>query len=223
MDYTLAILTHGKGRTLDQTLASFYDKVKPRPSHVIVHMDGRGGNVPALTAAGPGADVHIGSEQKGFCHATGHLWRWASQADTEFVFWLEHDFVFLRPVDLDPLADVLRADSKLCQMQLMRTAVSAEEISAGGLFESRLGEYERVTPLIGDELHHWMRHRSYLTTNPSLMRTAWMAGNQWPDDDEPHCEGRFGIDVVNRGFYFGVWGCGEPWVEHIGHRTGFGY
>jgi hypothetical protein len=227
MDYTLAVLTHGTAPRLDSVLNSFVDKVKPTPERVIVYVDGAN---PPNCGVRNGWSFRTSGRQEGFCKATRDLWRWASEpADaTEFVFWLEHDFTFLRPVDLHDLAVPLR-DPKLAQMQLMRNAVSVEEVAAGGLYEMRREEYE--TKFIGmgwDDLaeapeRRWLLHRSYFTTNPSLMRTAWMAENPWPDDNEPFCEGRFGIDLVERGFHFGVWGYGEPWVQHIGQRTGFGY
>jgi hypothetical protein len=31
------------------------------------------------------------------------------------------------------------------------------------------------------------------------------------------------MDLRELGFDFAVWGSGEPWVEHVGVRTGFGY
>jgi hypothetical protein len=227
IDYTLAVLTHGQGIPLGHTLMSLLDKVRPKPTRTLVYRDGPVGRMPNVELP---AEVDMSAEQRGFCRSTQHLWQWASRADTEFVFWLEHDFRFLRPVDLTDLAVPLLGDPMLAQMQLMRNAVSVEEIAAGGLYEMRRADYERVAAVVdtpgafgSDSVRTWLRHRSYFTTNPSLMRTAWMAENPWPDDDEPHCEGRFSIDLVQRGFSYGVWGSGEAWVEHIGHRTGFGY
>jgi hypothetical protein len=227
LDYTLAVLTHGPGRTIYQVLASFQDKVTPRPSRIAVHCDGpRQAPVRALDLL---AEQSFDSEQRGFCRATGRLWKWASDGETEFVFWLEHDFVFLRPVDLEPLAATLRADPTVAQMQLMRTPVAQAEIAAGGLFEMRRDDYTPrmwvpeppITNVPGD-VCIWQSHRSYFTTNPSLMRSEFMALNPWPDDDAGQCEGRFSIDLVKRGFSFGVWGSGEPWVQHIGRRDGSG-
>ena len=229
LDYTLAVLTHGNMDTLDRSLASFFDKVKPRPNRVIVHGDAPSG-MPSVPF--PVSQFSFTVEPRGFCKATGALWHWASAPGQpggdlpEFVFWLEHDFVFLRPVDLEPLSDVLNADKSLAQMSLMRTPVSPEEISAGGVVQSRPGEFEEhllVSIARREVENRWLRHRSYFTTTPSLMRTDFMMWNHWPDDDLPECEGRFGIDLVQRGFEFGVWGSGEPWVEHIGVRTGVGY
>ncbi len=226
LDYTLAVLTHGRSRTLDATLRSFTDKVKPHPARVLIHSDGP--RSVELQARGLTAEQRFDSQQRGFCQATGRLWNWASEPDietTEFVFWLEHDFVFLRPVDLTDLATVLNDDKSLAQMSLMRGPVSTEEINAGGLYNLRRGDFDPIISYdldISEEPMHWLQHRAYFTTNPSLMRTAWMSANPWPTD-ESHCEGRFGIDLLQRGFSFGVWGGGEPWIDHTGRRDGFGY
>jgi hypothetical protein len=226
LDYTLAVLTHGPGRTIHQTLASFQDKVTPRPSRILVHCDGpRQAPVRALDLI---AEQNFDSEQRGFCRATGLLWKWAADGATEHVFWLEHDFTFLRPVDLQEMAYVLDQDAGIAQMQLMRTPVAREEIAAGGLYEMRRDDYtprdwEPLTSEYDPEkVRRWQEHRSYFTTNPSLMRSEFMAVNPWPDDDAGQCEGRFGMDLVRRGFTFGVWGSGEPWVQHIGRRDGSG-
>lgn len=230
MNYLLAILTHGDQATLDRTIHSFTDKVRPDPARVIVLADGSA-NIRASVRQG--WSIRFDPQAQGFCGATRALWDWAvaaaESADVPFVFWLEHDFTFLRPLDLTDLAEPLLEEEGLCQMQLMRNAVSREEIAAGGLYESRPGEYtpKRTEPFPTGSAYdpdndlRWLEHRSYFTTNPSLMRTAWMDKNRPPVT--PECEGHFGIDLVRRGFTFGVWGSGEPWVDHIGVRTGFGY
>jgi len=227
MDYTLAVLTHGRSRTLDATLRSFTDKVRPHPVRTILLHDGP--RQRDIQAHGLTTEQRFDSKQRGFCAATRKLWHWAgdpSDEATEFTFWLEHDFIFLRPVNLEPMAEVIAANKGLCQMQLMRGPVSIEEVNAGGLYQMREDDYTQMdsTPLTDEaDARRWLQHTAYFTTNPSLMRTEWMMWNKWPDDDEPACEGRFSIGLVERGFYFGVWGSGEPWVDHVGHRDGFGY
>lgn len=219
IDYLLVVLTHGthpRHDSLEETLESFYNAVSPRPAGMYLHQDGEGS--PHFYRGFPTpmryeADLN---PQLGFCGSTAKAWAAACESELPHVFWLEHDFRFLRDIDLDPLEQVIFRDRTLAQMSLMRNAVSPEEIAASGLYEMRREEYHA-------EPEGWLSHRSYFTTNPSLMRTAWMRTNPFIDDGEPHCEGRFGIDVVKRGFRYGVWGDGEPWVEHIGTRTGFGY
>jgi hypothetical protein len=213
VNYTLAVLTHGRGSMLTETLRSFRDNVEPQPVRVLVHSDAGFGQwrVPF-----PRLNVRVEREPRplGFCGATRSLWRRAMDEATAYVFWLEHDFRFLRPLDLTAIAATLEDQPELAQMALMRNAVNEAELAAGGLFESRRGEYE--------EVDGWLRHRSYFTTNPSLMRRPFMEAHPWPDH-ESECEGRYGLDLVAAGFSFGVWGHGEPWVEHVGIRSGFGY
>lgn len=205
--YVLAVLSHGddEDRYLADTLMAFDWQVSPTPILSV--------------------RVHDRPPLKGFCHQTRTLWadaiRVAGEMDAEYVFWLEHDFHVTRPVDLRQLAAVLDADHGIAQMALVRNAVNATELAAGGLVASRPGEFT-------DE-GGWLSHRSYFTTNPSLMRTAFMAehpfgtagGKRLPQDIR--CEGEYGIALREAGFRFGVWGGGEEWVRHVGHRDGRGY
>lgn len=189
--------------------------------------------------------------QRGFCHACSAGWKAATEGalggvgngNHTHVFWLEHDFTFARPVDLRELAAVLDGEPDIAQMALMRNAASDEERAAGGLYELRADQYEQRYSCrwCGDRdgnraswceagcgrdynaMFPWLRHRSYFTTNANLMRRQFMVENPWPNDGLPQCEGRFGIALVKSGYSFGVWGSGEPWTEHFGIRSGFGY
>ncbi len=244
MNYRLVVLTHGDGPTLEDTLDSFGDHVQGRPpTDVVIVRDGPGYTyVPSWQRHVPTWRVlQVAPGPVGFCKATAYAWACGAAPGPEFVFYLEHDFRITRPVYLVAMAAVLDANPQLVQMALMRDAVNDAEKAAGGLFESRPGQYERRSTHIpleaspfrgsgaggrvidpGVVTADWLEHRAYATTNPSLMRRQFMADHPWPDYDA-ECEGRFGIDLVLSGYSFGVWGTGEPWVEHIGARTGFGY
>lgn len=225
MRYRLVVLTHGPDFSfLKRTLDSFNEHVTPQPTERVLVIDGD---------HQPSADLwpfERASTRRsaGFCEATRLAWSYGALRDLPACFYLEHDFEFLRQVDLRPLAAALLVHKDLAQMALMRDAVNAQEKAAGGLYESRPGQYEPETlyivPVVGEkeDEHRWLRHRSYFTTNPSLMRTGFMHDNPWPDYAD-QCEGRFGIDLRERGYSFGAWGSGEPWVRHIGERTGHGY
>lgn len=194
MSYELLILTHGEDSNIwvQQALSSFRSNVEPEPSAVHVFHD-------------PGL---------GFCGATRKAWGIMVGTKCEFVFWLEHDFIFRRSFDLLPIMDVLRENQELAQMSFIRQAVNEREQKAGGLVESYREAFE---PQEG-----WFRHRAYFTTNPSLMRRQFMEANPWPEMTR-RCEGHFAIGLIQAGYQFGAWGDGTPWVQHCGHRTGFGY
>ncbi len=220
MKYALAVLTHGPARTLPATLASFRENVSPAPAKVTVFSDGPSVQLePILHDTGfPGARIVHSRDQLGFCAATSMLWTLVQDArDVDYVFWLEHDFTFTRPVDLTGPAALLEAEPGIAQVAFVRQAVNDVERTAGGLIESRPGQF-----VAHDEPEPWLEHRSYYTTNPSLMRIVFMRQHPLRFDDKPYCEGRYGIDLIQRGFRFAAWGNGEVWVNHTGYRDGFG-
>lgn len=244
MDYTLAILTHGDGRTLRRTLETFNERVTPAPAAIRVFCDGMEtlayeNATRVVTEEFPGLQVedrlgfaatHV-SRQMGFCGATRRLWEIAVERKrSEYVFWLEHDFVFLRDVDLAEMAVVLDNDPQMAQMALIRDPVNSVEVAAGGLVASRPGEFLKASigEVVNGEIQplvSYLEQRSYFTTNPSLMRREFMARNPWPHDELDQCEGRFGLSLVALGYHFGAWGDGSEWVAHMGirDRLGFGY
>lgn len=219
MNYRLAVLTHGRMSTLDETIDSFRANVTPAPAGTFIYADGIWTSLQRewTLRRQDGYLFRSGPVARGFCHATRALWDWVSEPGADYVFWLEHDFLFLRPVDLAPIARILDANlNDLAQVALCRGPANEAETAAGGLVASRPGEFEPT----GDG---WLRHRSYFTTTPSLMRRAFMAANPFLYDGDPSCEGRYGAGLVERGYSFGLWGDGEEWVQHVGIRAGFGY
>ena len=238
MRYLLVVLTHGDKATLSDTLDSFAEHVQPAESEAAIVFDSAEQFEHDRTRLRSLAPLLRSTRGPlGFCGATRLAWGIAAESSRfDYVFWLEHDFVFIRPVDLREPKFVLDQNPQLAQMQFMRDATNPDEAAAGGLFESRRGQYWPHSAFFdrfkGDpgkldtphEMYEqaWLEHRSYLTTNPSLMRREFMATHPWPAYPD-QCEGRFGIDLAQAGFTFGVWGSGEPWVKHVGVRSGFGY
>lgn len=244
--YRLVVLTHGDSEPLPRTLESFRRMVTPMPTSKRLHVDAAlpDGCTPETPCQvdpwfAP-EETFWDRDQRGFCEAVRDAWMFNSSDAVEpaescnpepFVFWLEHDFEFLKPVNLAELATVLRAEPQVAQMSLMRGAVNPLERRAGGLYALHRREYQPVTThaandwLGGLSLYslQWLEHHMYYTTNANLMRTEFMRDNPWPIEYAEHCEGRFSHDLMARGYRFGVWGNGEQWIDHIGERTGFGY
>lgn len=233
MKYELAILTHGRASTFSRAIESFAAQVRPAPTSIRVFADGVRDMHPvaqALRSTFPTvrAAVAAPAGSRGFCAATATLWASCVQrSEADYVFWLEHDFLIERRVSMEQLASLLDQESKLAQVVLVRQAVNGEERRAGGVVQARPDAFAFRQSIVHAEdvdwKVDWLEHRAFYTTNPGLMRLDFMSENPWPNDDEPHCEGRFGLDLIERGYRFAYWGDGFPWVRHIGHRDGHGY
>lgn len=160
--------------------------------------------------------------RQGFGGAIRHAWEHLSHLWEPFVFHLEDDFTFNRPVDLSAMADTLMRNQHLVQLALRRQPWNDEERAAGGIIEQHPDDYTQSVDELG---YRWVEHRRFFTTNPSLYRRS-LIEHGWPEGE--HSEGHFthkilALDPRKR---FAFWGDrhDEPWVEHIGHeRAGVGY
>lgn len=165
----------------------------------------------------PEAVLLSATEKRGFDGAVRAGWDYLKYSSNEFVFHLEDDFLFKRPVDVMDLAVFLRRHSDVCQVSLLRGPANDQETVAGGVIQVDPDSYEQK----GDDLHSWIEHRKYFTTNPSLYRKS-LLGRGWPVG--ANSEGRFSVDLFTDPFLkAAIWGQGEEWVEHIGIRSGIGY
>lgn len=215
----VALLTIGDGRDdlLAQTLQSWYEATglpqdrSPNPPLVHhVHVDDR-------------------SHRLGFSGAIEEGWdRLRHLADFEYVWHLEEDWTFNRPVDLAALALLLDVQPHLAQVALRRQAWAPAELEAGGLVELWPDLYEDralsvIDPGGGMVDLAWLEHDLCFTTNPCLYRRS-MIDATWPSP--PGSEARMTERLRDLGYRFALWGDreDEPWVHHTGRqRTGTGY
>lgn len=220
MKITLLMFTDGREECLKQTLKSAEEKLIGKIAHRIIVND----------SLDPVFSEHLRdlchdftiirhTEKRGFCGAIQSGWA-AVPADTDYIFHLEDDFRFNRPVDLAAMAAVLDTHTHLVQLALRRQPWNAEEVLAGGIVEMWPDEYVGHSDGNGS----WLEHRLFFTTNPSLYHVRWIREG-WPD--APECERRFTEELLqDEEVRFGFWGkrTDDPWVHHIGdQRAGSGY
>jgi hypothetical protein len=175
---------------------------------------------------------HIdGGSRQGCAGAFQQVWRQvAAETQADFVFLIEQDFRFVRPVDLDSMSGLLDERPYLAEVALLRQPWNSEEKRAGGIVEWHPDWYVDMSDGRG---RHWLEHRSF-TTNPCLFRRS-LLDVPWPDSRPgAYSEGIFSHQIHEKGTpevpgeqvrcaYWGRRGSGV-WVEHIGHqRIGMGY
>lgn len=143
------------------------------------------------------------------------MWTYlGKRARGEYIFQVEDDFTYERPIDLDAMIAVLRDQPHVVQMALLRDACYADERETGGI----LG-----WPLPAFTFHDgWFEHRQFWTNNPSLFRRS-LTARPWPTGK--HSETLFGKAVLaDPAARAAFWGAGEEWIRHIGEvRAGTGY
>lgn len=243
----LLVMTDGRREYLPRTLASLEEMVTGPISRRIIHDDsGDPTNWAWLAETWPEYAVLRTGGRHGFGGAIRSAWQYLRglDQDTEYVFHVEDDFLFHRPVDLAAMATVLAEQPHLVQMALRRQAWNPGERQAGGVVEQHPEQYRQISDPAG---HTWLEHRLFFTTNPSLYRRSlcWLA---WPDG--PQSEGHFGLNLFTdqppllsgrsswaawrastgalppHELQAAFWGARDSgaWVEHIGHhRVGSGY
>jgi hypothetical protein len=225
----LVVITDGRRDCIARTIPSALDNLcGPITSRLIYDDSGDEANLDWLADQyEPHGFTVIGTHQRrGFGGAIRYLWReWLGPE--RFVFWLEDDFTFNRPVPLAAMCETLERYPYLAQLVLRRQPWNADERAAGGIVEQHPDDYT--------EHHHhdlaWLEHRRFWSTNPSMFRTDVCAAG-WPDTQQS--EGMFTHRLLADGIpgttpedvRFAFWGARDSgeWVTHIGHeRVGTGY
>lgn len=224
MNYRLVVTTDGRPGYLERMLDSFEKRVRPTPAEIVVVDDSGDEHYVRylMQLAGERRWRLIWHPQRqGFCRTVADGWREAGEPGPDWVFWTEDDFEFTRSIELGDLGHVLDHEAPVAQMALYRNPVSSEEHDAGGYIPMRRGAYAPR----GSGNVRWFEHTVCWTTNPSLFRASFARAYPWIDDGKPACEGRFGFDLREKRpeTTYGIWGAGEPWVEHFGERAGRGY
>lgn len=235
----LLVMTDGRDHLLEQTIASARENLRGNiveqwihaDGQVLMHADYLDRQYPDFVQIPPAWPA---GTRRGFGGAIDAAWRCLARHSTaDYVFHLEDDFTFNRPVDLDAIAEVLASTPDLAQMALRRQAWNDAERAAGGVIEQHPDAYTQM--VYGDpgrvsRMAYWLEHTLFFTTNPCLYPRRGRGHGQftvldpWPTG--PESEGRYGIRLREAGYRFGFWGRREdaPWVHHIGEtRVGRGY
>lgn len=218
----LVVMTDGRTDYLRQCLATI-DHLTGPITELWVHDDtGDDAYRAQLLAEMPGFQPLHEGRRRGFGGAIRRTWEQLlvrSQAD--LVFHIEQDFVFIRPVDLVAMTQLLMDEPMLAQVALRRQPWWApSELEAGGVVEANPTAF---TDMVDDRGNAWLRHQAFFTTNPGLYRRS-LCHRGWPPGRVS--ESKFGLRLFADGYSCAYWGARDSgiWVEHIGHeRVGNGY
>jgi len=223
----LLVITDGRKDCLIETIASAMDNLDgPITERWMYDDSGDPEHRAWLRKSYPQFNVmwHIEGRQGfgGAIRAAWHTLRLSSKAD--YIFHLEDDFTFNRPVPLNDMIDALDENDYLAQIALLRQPWNDTERAAGGIVQSNPCAYiERSHAGPHGHDYAFLEHRLFFTTNPSLYRRS-LLDHEWPLVE--HSEGMYSIALLELGYRFAFLGDfdTDPWVHHIGtNRAGTGY
>lgn len=223
----ILVITDGRREHLEETLASADAMLDgPITERWIYDDSGDPANEEWILSIAPRFELitHPNGRQ-GFGGAIRTAWSAiASLSRASYIFHLEDDFTFNRPVPLDDMAWILGGRRELAQLALRRQPWNDAERAAGGIVEQHPDDYADRSALRADRELAWLEHRRCFSTNPCLYPRRLTVEQPWPEGE--HSEGRYGIGLVEAGYQFGYWGSRDSgeWVHHNGHtRNGIGY
>lgn len=229
---TLLVMTDGRGDYLQDTIASFEEKVTGTITRRVIHDDSGDLDYSGwLRETFMNYEIIYGGDRLGYSGAVQRAWFELNHDDNRFTFHLEDDFVFNRSVDLDEIAEFLDEHWWLAQMALRRSAWGREQ---RGFVEDAPSAYtEMKTVSWKQPEHRWLEHQLYYTMTPHLYRSR-LRSVGWPDGEgsEIHYKDKLlqqGLpwNVLGEQTKFGFWGGiedGADAVTHIGEkRAGYGH
>jgi len=219
----LLVITDGRRDYIRQTIPSALAQLEgPVTRRVIFDDSGDPAHRDWLESEFPTFELVSRPDRQGFGGAIRAAWEHLRHIDEHYVFHLEDDFTFNRPVPLPDMIDVLEDRPFLLQLALRRQPWNDDERAAGGIVEQHPAAY---TQRCDDQGRCWLEHRLFWTTNPSLYRQDMTYQHPWPRGSRS--EGVFSHNLMRSPkIRFGFWGAmdsGEA-VTHIGQeRVGVGY
>ena len=165
--------------------------------------------------------IHHLEGRQGFGGAIREAWRTLRfESSADYVFHLEDDFTFNRPVPLEDMIEILDENRHVAQVALRRQAWNSVEKAAGGVIETNPDAYRAVY----GQFVSYLEHDQFFTTNPSLYSRRLIEQHEWPEGTQS--EGQFTEQLRQARRTFAYLGerTDPPWVHHIGdQRAGTGY
>lgn len=217
----LLVITDGRRDCIEQTLTSAAANLPNITERWIYDDSADPENWEWLLYRFPDFELIASEERRGFGGAIQCAWRvLRARSKAAFIFHLEDDFTFNRPVPIADMRRILTMKPTLAQVALRRQAWNEAERRAGGVIESNPSAFTEHTRAGLT----WLEHNLFFTTNPCLYRRDLIENHEWPDG--PGSEGHFSIRLRDVGYRFAYLG-GPDDMEHVTHigseRVGTGY
>jgi hypothetical protein len=209
---SLVVITDGRADCLARMWESLAEQV-PYDWHSVLVVNDDPGSFPVVPSWVRPLTVIQHPRREGGAGAVRSAWRNIVRGDQpRYVFHVEDDWVFTRPVDIDKMVTVLEEHPQLAQVVLRKQlmGVEAEWSPPGGWEEAWFPHRDFV----------W--HRRNWSLNPCLYPLCIPDTYPWPVGGHEH---HFTADLLADGWRFAFYGNWDdaPHIDHIGHVRSEGW
>lgn len=205
---SLVVITDGRQACIEKTIDrfnqiityDFFEKIIINDS-----ADSRYHNF--LLSRFPEFNIVSHEQRRGLAGAVQSAWSSISE-DTEYIFHLEDDFLLDKKIDIDHMIFLLKTNSYLVQMALVRGPVNPPEEEVGGFVFQNILDYHQKP--------EFFEHERLFTLNPCLYPISTTKIG-WPDHGG-ESEFTSKVHSLNAGYKFAYYGniYDDPMVAHIG-------
>jgi len=206
MKVALMVITDGRWDYLQRTLESAAECLDyPFSQRILVDDSGE-----ELGFCPDGFEFVKNTPRRGLAGAIQSGWD-ALDADIDYVFHLEDDFIFPDVVDVELMIELLEYENDLAQIALLRQPWSPEEKQAGGIYS--------IGPERFKQKYGFVQQQHLFTFNPCLYPIGVAR------DYRAGLEAELTADLLKDGWSFGYLGelGDEPRTIHIGIRRSRNY
>lgn len=216
---TLLILTNGRREYLKRTLSTL-GKLHGDFSRILIHDDSGDENYHHWLIKQFNFEIAT-TRKVGFAGAMISAWDKLKEDSNEWVFHLEEDFLFMDDIYVEDMVNVIKHNSYIKEIVLLRQPIAGRELVKGGIIASHPERYEDKT----DGKNYWLEHRVNFSCNPCLYKKSLIYDHPWPN--LPYSERVYSRKLFeDPNAKCAYWGkrTDPPKVWHIGEvRTGSGY
>lgn len=213
-DIVLIVFTNGRLKLLRETIDSAEKNLQCEFAYKLIMNDCPEVALELQNCYCPrGFGIYSNLVKSGYCSSIQKAWDSLKERH-QWIFHLEDDFIFNESIPVMDMIRVLKHDSRLAQMALVRQPVNSIELAAGSILKATI---ERYTPQKWDGFQ-WLESNFCFTNNPCIYpdlitRYPYPMEKAWPWG-----ENRFSEFLRAHGYRFGYWGTIEqsPKVTHIG-------
>ena len=230
-EFCFVILGNGRKGYLERTIASWEANLESKPKYQIIFDDSGNDKYRRWLKYAFGNRfeiVAVGDKPMGQPAAVQKIFDHIQTLDVDHVLSIEEDWMLFRPLNIEPIMDVLDKNPNIVQMRIPRTIWHWDshdlDLKAGSLLGYHIGlpnTTHKINSLGNDSWYEWRGEFYFWSHNPAVFKKEYTNENYLNFNPNDH-ENEFGKYIYNKSDknVAGWWSKNiyDGYITHIGIR-----